>query len=160
MSPVIHFGLLIMCSGETEGLYDFKLKMGSFHCVLSHICFYIFTTIQSHIYNQILHINVVCFCGSVLVGCSSITNKAHWKSMLERNELNLPEEVKKSHELNIEVNWYVMLYNKKRYKVTNVHTFLSLHPQKSDMNVIMCWVCKKSIHEIKSIVLHEIKQVN
>ncbi|KAK9959710.1 hypothetical protein ABG768_009816 [Culter alburnus] len=51
--------------------------------------------------------------------------------MLERNELNLPEEVKKSHELNIE---------------------------KSDMNVIMCWVCKKSVHEIKGIVLHEIQK--
>lgn len=57
---------------------------------------------------------------------------------------------------------YVMLYNKKRYKVTNVHTFffLAYYPQKSDMNVIMCWVCKKSIHEIKGIVLHEIKKVN
>ncbi|CAM4646384.1 unnamed protein product [Leuciscus chuanchicus] len=66
-----------------------------------------------------------------LVECSSTTNKAHWKSMLESNELNFPEEDKNSRELNIE----------------------------SDMNVITCWVCKKSIHEIKGIILHEIKKV-
>ncbi|KAF4102215.1 hypothetical protein G5714_017015 [Onychostoma macrolepis] len=46
-------------------------------------------------------------------------------------KLNLPEEFKMSHELNIE---------------------------NSEMNAIMCWICKKSIHEIKGVILHEIKK--
>ncbi|KAK7142365.1 hypothetical protein R3I94_011897 [Phoxinus phoxinus] len=79
--------------------------------------------------SPVIHLGLLIMC-SVLVECSSATNKAHWKSMLERNELNFPEEDKNSHELSIE----------------------------SDMNVITCWVCKKSIHEIKGIILHEIKK--
>lgn len=82
--------------------------------------------------------------------------------MLERNELNLPEEVKKSHELNIEVNCCMQCYTikKKDIKLLMFTHFLAYYPQKSDMNVIMCWVCKKSVHEIKGIVLHEIQKVN
>lgn len=79
--------------------------------------------------SPVVHFGLLIAC-SVLVGCSSI-NKKQWKSMLNRNELNLLEEVKMSPELNME---------------------------KSDMNAIMCWVCKKSIHEIKGVVLRQIKK--
>ncbi|KAI7804457.1 hypothetical protein IRJ41_010839 [Triplophysa rosa] len=63
---------------------------------------------------------------SGLVGCSGIPNEVHWKSMLDRNEMNFPEELRSI--------------------------------EKSETNVILCWVCKQTIHKIKSIVLSEIKK--
>ncbi|KAA0711139.1 hypothetical protein E1301_Tti002753 [Triplophysa tibetana] len=30
--------------------------------------------------------------------------------------------------------------------------------EKSETNAILCWVCKQTVHEMKSLVLHEIKK--
>lgn len=72
----------------------------NFYCGSFHYLTFAFTYfLQSYSLNSAHK----CCCGSVLVECST-TNKAHWKSMLESNELNFPEDDKNSHELNIEVN--------------------------------------------------------